>query len=164
MGMVWVARLADDSEVAAVRADPDSAYDFIQPESGWETAPIIDLDKEWHALHFLLTQSAEPAAGPLSVILGDFEDIGEDNGYGPAFLIPAESWKAFSEAANALDDAALRQRYDTQAMIDRQIYIGEMYHEEGEEGLTMLTERLNELREFAAKAAAGGLSAFAMIT
>lgn len=164
MGMVWVARLADDSEVAAVRADPDSAYDFIQPETGWETAPIIDLDKEWHALHFLLTQSTGPTDSPLSVIFGNFEEIGEDNGYGPAFLIPAEAWKAFSEAAAALDDTALRLRYDTQAMVDEQVYIADMYHEEGDDGLKFLTARLNDLREFAAKAAAGGLSAFAMIT
>ncbi|MCL9998877.1 MAG: YfbM family protein [Erythrobacter sp.] len=164
MGMVWVARLASDSEVAAVRADPDSAYDFINPEEGWETAPIIDLDKEWHALHFLLTQSAGSTDSPLSIILGKFEEIGEDNGYGPAFLIPAEAWQTFCDAAAALDEAALTQRYNPKAMVDEHVYIADMYLEEGDDGLAFLTDRLNELREFAAKAAAGGLSALAVIT
>ncbi|GAA4040646.1 YfbM family protein [Parerythrobacter jejuensis] len=164
MGMVWVARLADDGEVASIRANPDGAYDFIQPEEGWETAPIIDLDKEWHAIHFLLTQSAGPTNDPLSLILGDFEEIGEDNGYGPVFYIPNQSLKAFSNMAKALSESELKKRYDTQAMVEQQIYLGEMYHEEGEEGLNFLTQRLDELKEFAAKAASGDLSAFAVIT
>ena len=164
MGMVWVARLADESEVAQIKSDPKSAYDFINPEEGWETAPIIDLDKEWHALHFLLTQSAGPTEDPLSLILGNYEEIGPDNGYGSAFHIPAANLKAFADASDALNEVALRERYDTEAMVAQHIYLGDMYHEEGDDGLKFLTSRLNELTEFAAKAASGGLSAFAVVT
>ncbi|MEM9500373.1 MAG: YfbM family protein [Pseudomonadota bacterium] len=162
MGMVWVARLANEDEIAQVRADPDSACDYIDSEK--DTRPFIDLDKEWHALHFLLTGSVDPTNDPMSLILGDFEEIGEDCGYGPAFFISAKKFKAFNEAAANLDSAALKERYKTEEMVAQNVYLGEMYHREGEEGLNFLTERLDELREFAAKAASGGLGAFAMIT
>ncbi|MEM6586593.1 MAG: YfbM family protein [Pseudomonadota bacterium] len=163
MGMVWIARQADENEVAAVRSDPDSVMDFLDPED-WDTAPIIDLDKEWHALHFLLTQSAGPTSDPLSLVLGNHEEIGEDVGYGPAFLISAKSVKAFSEAVQTIDEAALKQRYDTKAMVAQQVYLGESYDHEGEQGLEFLTDRLNELRDFAAKATAGGFGLIAVIT
>lgn len=164
MGMIWVARLANDQEVAAIRENPDSAYGFIQPETGWETAPIIDLDKEWHAIHFLLVQDVGPTESPLSLILGDFEAIGQDNGYGPAFLIPSEKLKAFSEALNELGQSDFKERYNTKAMVEQHIYLADMYDEEGEEGLEFLRTRIAELAEFAEKAASSGLSAFAVIT
>lgn len=154
MGMVWVARLADDREVAGIRENPDGAYDFIQPETGWETAPIIDLDKEWHALHFLLAQSAGSTEDPLSLILGNHESIGPDNGYGPAFLITSEK----------LNESDLAERYNTKAMMSQHVYLADMYDEEGEEGIGFLKAKLDELRKFAERASNNGLSALAVIT
>jgi hypothetical protein len=164
MGMVWVARLANKAEEASVRADPESAYDFIQPEQGWETAPILDLDKEWHGTHFLLTKSAGETDDPLSLILGRHEEIGEDLGYGPAFHISNEKLKAFAEAVKSIDGDTLKARFDTKAMIQQGVYLGEVFDEEGDEALAYLSERIDELIEFAAKAASDGLSAFAVIT
>ncbi|MEO1222351.1 MAG: YfbM family protein [Pseudomonadota bacterium] len=164
MGMVWVARLADDREVARIRENPDGAYDFIQPEAGWETAPIIDLDKEWHALHFLLAQSAGSTEDPLSLILGNYESIGPDNGYGPAFLITSEKLRAFSEAAKKLNERDLAERYNTKAMMSQYVYLADMYDEEGEEGIGFLKAKLDELRKFAERASNNGLSALAVIT
>ena len=165
MGMVWVARLADDAETARVMADPDSAYDFVNPEDGYEDeSRIADLDKEWHAAHHLLTGSAEPTDSPLSLILGAFEEVGEDNGYGPAWYIPPDKLRAFHEAIAQLDDSDLRSRYDPDAMATQRIYLGEMYRDAGDEGFAFLLDRIGQLREFAAKGSASGLGAFAVIT
>ena len=165
MGMVWVARLADDAEIARIMADPDSAYDFINPEDGYgDDAVVADLDKEWHGAHHMLTGSAGATDSPLSLIIGEFEQVGEDNGYGPAWYIPPDRLRAFSEAMAALDDAALKNRYDPDAMVAEQVYLGDVYQQEGEQGCSFLLERVNQLRAFAEKGAAAGSGAFAVIT
>ena len=166
MGMVWVARLADDGQTAAILADPDSAYDFINPEIEMDIgeAGILDLDKEWHATHHLLTGSAEPTGGPLSLVLGSFQEVGEDNGYGSAWYVPPQALRAFSEAISSLDEAELRKRYNPDAMVEANVYIGDMYQDEGEEGFGFLLGRINELRKFADRGTAAGMGAFAVIT
>ncbi len=164
MGMVWVSRLANVAEMSQIMSAPDSAYDFINPEEEDAEADIVDLDKEWHAAHHMLTGSAEVTDSPLSLILGEFEEVGEDNGYGPAWFIPPENLKAFHEAFAALDEAELRRRYDPDAMVRDEVYLGDMYQEEGEEGFGYLRDRVRALGEFAARGAASGLGAFAVIT
>ena len=162
MGIVWAARLADDSEIASLRDDPATTVDFLDPEEGWESAPMIDLDKEWHGLHFLLTGSPDPTDDPLSIILGEYESVGEDEGYGPPFIIPAHALKSFAQAVAELDEASLKERYNTDEMVAQKVYLSEMYHREGDEGLNFLKERLDELKDFASKAASGQLHAVAM--
>ena len=164
MGMVWVARLADDAQVAKIMADPDSAYDFVNPEEDFDDLAIVDLDKDWHGVHHLLTGSAEPIDNPLSLIVGDFEEVGEDNGYGPAWFVPSDRLRAFHEALSAVDGAELSNRYDPDAMVRDQVYLGETYQDEGEHALEFLLERIDELRKFAAHGAATGMGAFAVIT
>jgi hypothetical protein len=166
MGMVWVARLADERQAATIMADPGSAYDFINPEEGWEEAApdTLDLDKEWHGTHHMLTGSAGATDSPLSLIIGDFEQVGEDNGYGPAWYVPPARFHAFHEALSALDDAELRKRFDPNAMGAEQVYLGDVFQDEGDEAFDFLRERVNQLRSFAEKAATSGRGAFAVIT
>jgi hypothetical protein len=165
MGMVWVARLADDAEAAEIKAEPDSAYDFINPEDGYDdSAVVVDLDKEWHGLHHMLTGSAGATDSALSLVIGEFEEVGEDNGYGPAWYVPPERLRAFHEALAALDDVALRKRYDPGAMVAEHVYLGDVYQQEGEAGFAFLLERLNQLRAFAERGAALGRGAFVVIT
>ncbi|MEQ1597589.1 MAG: YfbM family protein [Casimicrobium sp.] len=166
MGMVWVARLADADAIARIMAEPNAAYNFINPQEGWEeaAADTIDLDKEWHAAHHLLTGSAGATDSPLSLIIGDFHEIGDDNGYGPAWFIPPDRLQAFSLALTAIDDDELRRRYDPNSMVSEHVYIGDMYQEEGEEGFVFLRERITQLGKFADRAANAGLGAFAVIT
>lgn len=164
MSMVWVARLADDAQTAEIRANPNTAYDFINAGDEVEDVNILYLDKDWHAAHHLLTGTAEPVDSPLGLILGKFEQIGSDNGYGPAWFIPANALRAFSEASASLDESELRSRYDPDAMAKEQVYIGDAYQEEGEEGFPYLLQRVEAMRKFADCATASGKGAFAVIT
>jgi hypothetical protein len=166
MGMVWTARLADQDQAAKLMADPDSAVDFINPEEGWEEAApdTLDLDKEWHGTHYLLTGSAGPTGDALSLVLGDYEEVGEDIGYGPAFYIPPERLRAFHEAISILDNRQLHDRYHPEAMVKDQVYLADAYQRDGDEGFEFLLERVQAMRDFASKAAASGRGAFAAIT
>ena len=164
MGMVWLMRTASDDDVAMLRQDPTAVADFIDSEQGLEGGTTFDVEKQWHAIHFLLTGSADPTDSPLSLILGEFEEIGPDHGYGPAWFIPGAFIQRFNEALSATNDAELAARYDTAAMLRDEVYIAGALDAEGEEGLEFLMEDVARLRVFAAKAAGDGLSAFAFIT
>lgn len=164
MGMVWVARLASDTQVAQILQKPDDAYDFINSEGAYEDGSAIDLDKQWHAIHFLLTGSADVTSHPLSLIIGKFREIGPDNGYGSAWLIPKEFLLAFDHALSALNEHDLAARYDPAAMVRDEVYIAESLEEEGPEGLEFLQEDIKRLRVFASKAAANSMNAFGVIT
>ena len=164
MSMVWVARLANDAQAAKILASPDTAYDFINPQEEVDDETILYLDKDWHAAHHLMTGTAGPVDHPLSLIIGTFEQIGDDHGYGPAWYIPASALHEFSEASASLDESELRRRYDPDAMAREHVYIGDAYQEEGEEGFPYLFHRVEALRRFADRATAAGKGAFAVIT
>ena len=166
MGMVWTARLASDEQLAAIMEEPDTAYDFVVAEEDYDAAEpfIIDLDKEWHAAHFLLTGEAEETGEPLGLILGRFEPVGDDNGYGPAHVIPAASLRAFHNAMEALSNEDIRARFDVNAMQSANIYLADALASEGDEAVIFLLERVTQLRDFAKKGAAANLHAISVIT
>ena len=168
MGMVWVARLADSEQAAWIKDNPEAAYEFVNPEdeATLQAAEpfMIDLDKEWHGTHFLLTRSSEGANDPLSLILGSFEEVGPDIGYGPVQYIPSERIAAFHKALSALQDEEIVGRYDTDAMQQQNIYLADSYADEGEEGRQFLAERIQQLRDFARRGAEGSYHAFSVIT
>ena len=65
----------------------------IAPPIAWayEDGDEIMLDKAWHGIHFLLTGSAEPTGGPLSLLLEEWPEIGDVQiGWRPAVAINAD--------------------------------------------------------------------------
>ena len=109
---------------------------------------MLNLDKSWHAIHFLLTGDAGGAPYPLGLVMGG-EDIGADQGYGPARLIEPDEMLDFSAALSALSDAELKKRYDPAEMAQHHVYIADSLVEEGEEGWNYLVSFLLGLRRFA---------------
>jgi hypothetical protein len=173
--MVWIARFADDAQTARLHANPDAIADFISGEElDWgnmaerqealDPEVPFDVDKQWHAIHYLLTGSADPVDHPLGVIMGYFEQVGEDEGYGPPWFIPAAQLKASHAALQALSDDELRLRYDPQSMVRDEVYIAGSLAEEGDEGLGFLLEDIRRLRAFVRTGAERSLNAFAFIT
>jgi hypothetical protein len=164
MGMVWVSRLASDFEVARLRRNPDTIFDFVNSAEAYGTGDQIDLEKHWHAIHFLLTGSAGSTESPLSMILGNFEELGPDFGYGPAWLAPRDLLRGFHAALSSVSQEDLAARYDPDAMVRAQVYIAHSLADEGEEGLQFLLEDIERLRAFATKGAAGSMNAVGLIT
>ena len=164
MGMVWVASLANEEQVAEIRQNPDAAYDFANSEEAYDSGRQIDLDKQWHGVHFLLTGSAGATDSPLSIILGQFEEIGPDNGLGPAWVVPSSAWAAFHEKLSALTDADIRARFDTEAMSREGIYLADLFADECDEALGFLMQDVARLRKFAEQATQNTLNAIAVIT
>jgi hypothetical protein len=174
VNMIWAARLADAATTARLRADPTSIGAFVAgfdvnedlldaPADVHNPAIPFDLDTQWQAIHYLLTGSAGATDSPLSVIVGKFEKIGKDQGFGPAGIIPASAIAAADEALSELDDEDLAARYDPKAMARDSVYGAGLLADEGESGLEFIMDDVARLRSFLEVGAAGGLAAFAMI-
>ncbi len=164
MGMVWVATFATDEDIALIRRQPDNAYDFVNSEAAYKSGQQIDLDKQWHGVHFLLTGSASATSDQLSIIIGNFEEIGPDNGYGPAWIIPAASLASCHRELVKLGDEEIAARFDPQAMKQEDVYLADLFVDEDEEARGFLMQDVSRLRAFIGKAAEQSLNAIALIT
>lgn len=82
-----------------------------------------DVDKAWHALHFLFTGSDWEGEFPQGFLVSCGEEIGDvDVGYGPARSFTPEQVKAIFQFLSALNRRELRGRLDPEKMNKMEIY------------------------------------------
>lgn len=130
-------------QLALLNANPAEVSNFIYSDEVQESEELLDIDKAWHGLHYILTESAWEGEEPLrSVILGGTE-IGEDLGYGPARIIDAEKVKEISKALKETSSELLKSRFNLDKMINLGIYgIG------SDDDLEWLEDAFEEIAEF----------------
>lgn len=127
MSMVLCLDTASDQSIAALLSSPNRIASWIETSSqgnalGDEHVQV-DLDKAWHAIHFLLTGSAEAGTGPEAFLLVGGTPIGNvDVGYGPARAFRAADVAAISRALSAVGPETLRSRFNHQALHKARIY------------------------------------------
>lgn len=117
-----------------------------------------DLDKAWHGIHFLLTGTDWGGEGPAAFLVrGGREAAGVDVGYGPARLFTAAEVRDVAAALAPLDEAALRDRFDPEAMTRLDIYPSIWSRDpEDDDALGYCLEYFDVLREFVSDCAARG--------
>lgn len=82
-----------------------------------------DLDKAWHGIHFMLTQTAWEGEAPLNFLLHGGTEIGEiDVGYGPARGLTSAEVRTVAEALRNIDESFMRARFDPALMMELEIY------------------------------------------
>jgi hypothetical protein len=150
-------------EIELTAVDPSRTdrveSDFLVPGNWFASlrdAPSCNLHKAWHAIHFLLTGSAEEAPLPEGYLLDGGRELGEPDPEEmeaqPRLLSPEEV-KAFAEVVRPLDEQELRRRFDHAAMLDADVYsIGP----EEEEEFEFVAQFLEELRTFVTEADEAG--------
>jgi hypothetical protein len=157
MGMVMYLRRASLSDIAALRRNPAQVHEFAF-EDGDAEADLIDFDKAWHALHFMLTGAEYDSDSPLGIIAGKAEEVGgEVEGQDGFWIISSEDMQAFDTAFRQIDDAALSARYDNAAMLEHDIYLADAFTEDGAEfALEYILQNVPAFRRFSAACAAAG--------
>ncbi|MEU4693940.1 YfbM family protein [Actinoplanes sp. NPDC023714] len=127
MGMELIGHRLSGADLQALLDDPSTVEKILYGELDDDDAempePELDLDKSWHAVHFLLTGTAwgigdDPAG---AAVLGGME-IGEDGGYGPPRYLVPDDVRAVSAALDRLGDDTLRARFDPAALDAADIY------------------------------------------
>ena len=153
MGMSTYFIAVTEKEIASLLEDPDTLMALLYPDGEAAPGKTMDVDKAWHALHFMLNGAPMPREGqPVPAIFGG-EPIGEDIHYGPARLLRPHEVKAISTALNAIGDDDMRARYAPEQMTDAQVY-PEIWDDDDALDYVMLHYR--SLVEFYGAAAARG--------
>lgn len=154
MGMICCLQPIAADEIDGLLADPSTIHNLL--EEGYDTG--IDLDKSWHAIHFLLSGEAWEREEPACYLVAGGEQIGdEDVGYGPARLLRPYDVKRLDAFLEEIDSAELRRRYNPAAMVAAEIYPDIWDRaEEYEENFQYVIEYYGILRQFVAAAAREG--------
>ena len=116
---------------------------------------MIDVDKTWHAIHFILSGNAYESDdnNVLSqLVLGGSPVNEEDLGYGPALLLNKNLVAQIAEALNTWDEALFRKKFDFNNMITNEIY-PIIDGEDENDFYTYVWEYFSSLKTFIAEAA-----------
>jgi|SRR5882762_2700693 len=116
----------------------------------------VDLDKAWHGIHYLLTGSAETNGTLASRVIMGGEDIGPDQGYGPAQLLYPEEVKAIAQLLEQTTPEMLRGRFKPKEMTRADVYPGVIWERDGDQALEYLLVDYKKLVAFYKRAAERG--------
>jgi hypothetical protein len=167
--MIGNIRVATDAEIDTLLAAPNLVGEFLYGEDG-ELEPgddaLLDLDKTWHGIHFLLTGEAWSGAPPLDFIVSGGREVGdeEDVGYGPARAFSSAQVAQVAAALDPITPETLRERFDGERMMRAEIY-PEIWDRDpaDDDTLGYLVEYFELLKPFIADAARRGLGMFVYI-
>ncbi len=124
---------------------------------------VVDLDKSWHAIHFVLTGEQYGGIPPLSnAVFGEAPIGEEDVGYGPALGTQSESVKRIAEAICSIGEEEFRKRINVQALSEADIYPS--IWDEGPEAADYITDYFKELQSFYKDAAQNNMAVITFIS
>ena len=163
MGMIVYLRQATLAEIEELTRDPSNWEEFAFEKVG--PGEIIDFDKAWDALNFMLTGTAGPTASPLNILAPTDNLYGADeHGFGGFSVISPSEMKGFNAAMSSLTDEEIAARYKPTEMAVADIYLGDVFAEEGDEALDYIMQGVPDLRSFASRCAANGSGALNILS
>ena len=125
MSMIGNFLLVSDQELTSLLNDPATVHALLDARV-YEADPAVDyvdVDKAWHAIHFMLTGSAWDECPPLDFIAVGGTPIGdEDVGYGPARALDSNALRTLSQALEPITPEVLLKAYDCAKMDGLEIY------------------------------------------
>ncbi|WP_246021820.1 YfbM family protein [Paenibacillus zeisoli] len=82
----------------------------------------LDLDKSWHAIHYLLNGSAWEGEPPLFNVIFGGQEVGEDLGYGKTRYLTKKEVQEVALTLVNITEEDLKERFDAAAMNELEIY------------------------------------------
>ncbi|HYQ04040.1 MAG TPA: YfbM family protein [Polyangiaceae bacterium] len=125
MGMIANFRRLPEVDLLCLREDPERVSDYLgegSPTGEFGPFADLDVDKAWHAIHFLLTGSAWEGESPLNFIAAGGAEIGDDVGYGPARCLDSSEVASLAAALQELPTNVLLKRFNPEALSAADIY------------------------------------------
>ncbi|MBX7104741.1 MAG: YfbM family protein [Gemmataceae bacterium] len=160
MSMIGNYRRITPDELAQLRANPSSIAEFLYPKAGPRPSADrrLDIDKAWHAIHFLLCGDTWEGQPPLvNAVLGG-QPLGDVAvGYGPARYLTPDEVKETFDALDGIPTHELLEGFDPQALDDAEIYPqGWSRNSASSEDQEYIGGNYSSLVEFFRKAASSG--------
>lgn len=131
---------------------PVDEREYLGPDAEW----YLDIDANWHGLHFLLTGTADGGEEPACYIVSGGENV-DDDGYFHA-LRPDQAGR-FADHLSKLTHAELERRYDPAMMAKLEIYPDSIWTKPApasESPLAPLLECFAHVSSFMTRVAAAG--------
>ena len=156
MGMIGNYLRVTKNELEEYLADSSKLEERVYDDENHNDKNLIDVDKSWEGLFFLLTgkslATADEASPPLVWTLTPPNEIDseQDMGYGPATYTTIEQTKEISSALNKISADELRAKYDGKLMMEMGIYPEGW---DNNESLEYLIENFNSIKDFYNRAA-----------
>jgi hypothetical protein len=116
-----------------------------------EDRDVLNLQKSWHTLHYLMTGSALPVDSPVGRAILGGQELGPDLGYGPGRILTPEQVREVAESLNQLAKEDLVRRSNLSSMVAAEIYA---CRDSGD--LDLAQEYLPQLQLFYDEAASAG--------
>ncbi|MDH0863483.1 YfbM family protein [Mitsuaria sp. GD03876] len=151
MGLYASFRAIDDATANELLDDPDAIERLLGEEDEAEDLDrlgIVDIDKAWHGLHFLLLSIAEAAGAgedaPLARAVLGGEPLSEEE---DCRVLGPEEVRDIAAALAAITEDQLRDAFDPAAMAEADIY-PDIWVRDGEEALDYLLVHFPTLVRF----------------
>jgi len=157
MGMVGSFAALSPADYERLRGNPDGVQDYLFSEEGEVDPPFyFDVDKTWHAIHFMLAGSPDGVDAPpeAMAVLGG-EEVGDEIGYGPARLLSPSQVAMVAKGLEPLTPEVFGRRYRPKEMDAADIY-PQIWERDGAEGLEYILAYYQQLRTFYLDAAQRG--------
>lgn len=157
MGMVSILVRVTNTQLESFLKDSSLLEKYINSDEVEETERLIDLDKSWDGILYLLTghglNTIEEAEGPLANVLfsGQIIDEDQDMGYGPAQYLTPEQVKEINGPLSEISPDELRKKYSAEVMNEKEVY--PQGWENGKEEEDYLMDYFDELKTFYSTAA-----------
>lgn len=161
MGMVTVWHAMDQEEAAALRGlDGEAIAERLEAHPPED---VLDLDKQWHAVHAVLTGDAWDTTAPRGRAVLGGEEIGDDLGYGPPRLLAADAVAEVAAELDALGRAGFSSAIDPERLAELDVYPsgvpwGDAFERQ------WLEDSFDQLRAFYRRAADAGRSIVIVIS
>jgi hypothetical protein len=163
MGMTLYLQTASDATIRRLLADPKPIADVIFNESGESggdasgEGAILDLDKSWHAIHYLLSGSVWEGDGPEAFLLAGGEEVGDvDVGCGPARALRSNEIFQVAATLEGISTEKLAARFNAADLESAEIY-PQYWVRNCAEGFVYISHYYESLRRFVAIASQGNL-------
>jgi hypothetical protein len=155
MSMIGNYLKLSDEQLDSLVNDPSKAKDLVYAKEEDDPSDLLDIDKSWHLIHFLLTGDGSEGDYPLvNAVLGGKELPETDAGYGPyRYLVPDEV-EAVSQALASISAEDLWSRFNASRVKSEDIYPSIWTGDEDDKAY--ISQNYEALRRYFADAAASG--------
>lgn len=125
MSMVGCFLLVDAALIERLLAEPVHVTQAVERAYAEHPEDLVDVDKAWHCLHYLLTGTAWDGHWPTNFIVSGGTEVGDvDVGYGPARAIRPDELAEIARALSTLSGRGLSSRFSAREMESLEIYPG----------------------------------------
>jgi len=122
-----------------------------------EDNKLVDIDKAWDGIIFLLTgQNFENATDELvqTLFSGQLIDEEQDLGYGPAHYLTSEQVASFNNRISKITTEELKQKYNPKRMTELEVY--PTIWDEGDDAFDYLNECFKTMQQLYSDATKNG--------